>query len=470
MLKDFTKSLSIYGVLPILGKFLGFFFIPIYVRVFDKTDYAAIELLINSANFFTFLISLEMYTAVGRMFNERNDKEKKSLISTGFWLTIISSIIVISIGLVFKKQILLLLFNEYKYFNEYYFVLIWIVLNAYFSYFSTITRYKRNDKKFVLINVASLILRFVSTLFFVLVLKTGIIGVLYGQILGSIVSFIFFYEDNKKFILFKIDKNDIKQILNYSMPMVPGLLIFGAIEPIIRITTLDILSANELADYSFAFRLASAFTIISFAVHMAYKPYIFEKIKDNTHKESIIKISTFYESLVFLGGCVLILFGDEIIRVIGTPQYYDSLTILGLIIWAQLLSVLTSFRSLGPEISKKTKYSFYVSVGSFVLLMVGLQLLTNSFGLIGVGLAIVLHKLSQYISQTLLSKKLLGINYSVLNDIIFNLLIIACIIISLIDINIILRIILTMVLIFFLVPKELKIITRKFFMKVYSAY
>jgi O-antigen/teichoic acid export membrane protein len=462
MIKEFTKSLSIYGILPILGKFLGFFFIPIYVRIFDKSDYAAIELLLNSANFLTFLISLEMYTAVGRMFNEKSDEEKGVLVSTGFWLTVLSSVIVVTLGLVFKRQIIFLLFNEFKYLNEYYFVLIAIVLNAYFSYFSVITRYKKREKKFVLINLASLIVRFVSTLLFVLVLKTGIVGVIFGQILGYIVNFIFFYQDNKEYVIFKIDKVIIKQILNFSVPMVPGLLIFGAIEPIIRISTLDILNASDLADYSFAFRLASVFTIVSFAVQMAYKPFIFEKIKSNTYKESIIKISAFYESLIFLGGCLLILFGREIIRIMGTPQYYDSVGILGLIIYSQLLSVLTNFRSLGPEISKKTKYLFFISGSSFLLLIAGLQIFTIQFGLIGVGMAIILYQMFRYISQTFLSLKLLNIKYSLKNEILFNLLIISVIIISALDMSLIFRIILSVALILFLVPKDLKIITKKY--------
>jgi O-antigen/teichoic acid export membrane protein len=462
MLRDFSKSLSIYGILPILSKFLGFFFIPIYVRVFDKSDYAAIELLLNSANFLTFLISLEIYTAVGRMFNEKSDAQKKSLVSTGFWLTILTSVIVISIGLLFKKQILLLLFNDYKYLNEYYFVLIWIVINAYFTYFSVVTQYKRSDKKFVFINLVSLLVRFGSTLFFVLILRTGIIGVLYGQILGSILSFILFYEDNRKFVIFKIDRSDLKQILKYCTPMVPGLLLYGTIEPLIRIMTLDILSLNELGDYSFAFRLASGFAIISFAVNMSYKPFIFEKIKDNSHKESIIRISSFFENLIFLGGIVFILFGNEIIKIVGTPEYYDSIGIFGLLVWSQLLSVLTSFRALGPEISKKTNYLFIVSIGAFILLVVGLQIFTNTFGLIGVGLGILLYQLSRFISQTVLSLKLLGIRYSLFNDIIFNLLIISCIVVSVLEVNLIFRIILSINLIYFIIPKEIKIFTRNF--------
>ena len=80
MLKDFSKSLSIYGILPVLSKSLGFIFIPIYIRVFDKTDYASIELLLNSANFFTFLISLEIYTAVGRCLMKKM-MTKKNLLS-----------------------------------------------------------------------------------------------------------------------------------------------------------------------------------------------------------------------------------------------------------------------------------------------------------------------------------------------------------------------------------------------------
>jgi hypothetical protein len=167
-----------------------------------------------------------------------------------------------------------------------------------------------------------------------------------------------------------------------------------------------------------------------------------------------------------LGGILFILFGKEIIRAIGTPEYYDSIGVFGLLIWSQSLSVLTSFRSLGPEISKKTNYLFLVSIGAFILLVAGVQVCTRSFGLIGVGMGILFYQLTRYISQTILSLKLLGIKYSLLNDIIFNLLIILCITVSVLDISIIFRIISSIILIYVFIPKELKNLTQKYLNKI----
>ena len=126
----------------------------------------------------------------------------------------------------------------------------------------------------------------------------------------------------------------------------------------------------------------------------------------------------------------MVLFGYEIIRVIGTPKYYDSIDILGLIIWSQLLSVLTSFRSLGPEISNKTKYSFFISIGSFIVLVISLQIFTWLFGLVGVGLAnspLSTHQI--YFTDSTFSEIVRYKIFSI-KDIIFNFLIIFSIIIS----------------------------------------
>ena len=101
--KSFVKSFSIYGLIPIFGKFISILLLPLYTRLLSQSDYGAQDILVQLAIFLTFMINLEMYSGVGRYFYERiNIVDKKKLISTGLWLTIVFSLIVISLALLFN--------------------------------------------------------------------------------------------------------------------------------------------------------------------------------------------------------------------------------------------------------------------------------------------------------------------------------------------------------------------------------
>ena len=67
-LKEFVKSLSVYGFLPVFTKFAGYLLVPIYVRVLSKYDYGIAELILSIVAFVTYLINLEFYGAVGRFY------------------------------------------------------------------------------------------------------------------------------------------------------------------------------------------------------------------------------------------------------------------------------------------------------------------------------------------------------------------------------------------------------------------
>ena len=80
-MKSFFKQVTIYGVLPVAGKFIGFFLVPIYARVFSSAEFGVVELLVTLAHFLMFACNLEFYTAIGRFFYDSNSlDERKKLI------------------------------------------------------------------------------------------------------------------------------------------------------------------------------------------------------------------------------------------------------------------------------------------------------------------------------------------------------------------------------------------------------
>src|SRR5690606_37020273 len=158
-------------ILPVVGKFAGFFLIPIYTRLFSSAEFGMLELLMTLIKFLLFACSLEFYSAIGRFFYERELlSDKRKLISTGLILTIITSFI-ISIGsFQLEHYISDIYLNSHLYWFEFRLCLIWLFLEATSTYLSVIPRYEKKPKKYVLISVTSLLVRVSFTVLYVLFL------------------------------------------------------------------------------------------------------------------------------------------------------------------------------------------------------------------------------------------------------------------------------------------------------------
>ena len=63
---------------------------------------------------------------------------------------------------------------------------IYLAIDGVATYISVIPRYTKKAKQYVVNNVSSILIRVLSTIFCVCVLNTGIVGVLYGHIIGTL--------------------------------------------------------------------------------------------------------------------------------------------------------------------------------------------------------------------------------------------------------------------------------------------
>jgi O-antigen/teichoic acid export membrane protein len=291
-LKEFLKHLSIYGVLPVIGKFAGFFLVPIYARVFSSYEFGIVELIVTLISFLMFACNLEFYTAIGRFFYERNSlSEKKVLISTGLFITILSTVIVIVIAILVENSIIYYYLDNGDYHFEYKVSLIWLFFAPIYTYLGVIPRYDKKPKLYILITVISLLIRIGSTIVFVLVLKTGIVGVICGNIAGAVTSTILNGIASWKYIGIYFNVKDAREIFKFAVPIVPGLLLIGLWNPLSRNLVSKYFSIQTVGLLSFAVRITSVMEIINSALGLAWNPLLFENYKKPTFKKDVYKIS-----------------------------------------------------------------------------------------------------------------------------------------------------------------------------------
>lgn len=400
-MKEFIKNISIYGLLPVLGKFLGFFLIPIYARVFSTSDFGVVELITTLISFLVFACNLEMYSSIGRYFYTKNTiEERKKLISTGFLLTIIATLLVCIITLLSENFIYEKYFESYEYKHIFRVAIIWLGLNALSTYLSIIPRYEKRPIIYVIVNFTSLLIRLILTIVFVLILKVGIIGIVYGHICGDFTSLVFNAIISRKYLGCSFKSEYVPLILKFALPLVPGLLVVGFWNPVSRNLMNMFFSVSVVGLFAFANRFTAINSIFSGALKNAWQPMLFENFTNKDFSSQVTKIGGLSVFITLGIGIPITLLAPELCLIIGTEVYQGSDVFIGFLSLSGTLSVLTQIRGFGPLVFNKTYIHSVVNIISFIFGILLFYLIKNSLGLIGLGLVMLLYQLISYLILT----------------------------------------------------------------------
>ena len=447
MLKKFIRSFSIYGLIPVFGKFISVLLLPLYTRVLTPEDYGAQDVLVQLAIFFTFLINLELYSGVGRYFYDKKDIiEKKKLISTGLWLTLIFGVIIVLLAFIFNGALYNLFFESQKHKIAFYLTILWAPISAIYTYFSSVMRYEQKPKLYFALSNIQLIIRILATILFVVVFRFGVMGVILGHIVGELIAILMFGFFLRQYFGFYFNKIDLKSILSFSLPMTPAVLIISFQKPLIRYLTVNYLSIVELGYYTIALQIASILSFVQFGLQSSWKPYLYEMIQKPDYENEVKRIYN-----LFLGAaslvCLLIVFnGKLLLKILTTPAYFPAGSIIGFVTVTSMLEIIRQISGCGPIIVKKTKYITYIELVASIATVLFFIALHHYIGIIGLAVAFFGGILVKFIWGWILTKKFTQINLDVLPTIfILSILIIISIMYATLDISPLISIILSIV-------------------------
>lgn len=320
-------------------------------------------------------------------------------------MTAISTIIVISLCFVSQDYILRFYLNDMNLRTVLRVGIIWLSLDGIASYLNVIPRYTKKAKAYVVINSIAILLRVISTIIYILVCKTGIVGILYGHITGTVVGMCLNAHLSKQFLSFSFDKNDAKKIFNYAIPLIPGMIITAIWLPTLRKVTEILFTVSVVGLYSFATRITSLTTMFKSALMNAWRPLMYENIHNPLFFLEIKKNSSTISFVILSVGCFVSLFSYEICLVLGTKAYLPSFYLIPFLCFSGYLQSATQLRGFWPLINNKTYLHSLIMIVSFCVAIGALLTVQNRLGLFGLGCAIVLYDMFQYLILYCYTKK-----------------------------------------------------------------
>ncbi|MBN2519486.1 MAG: oligosaccharide flippase family protein [Bacteroidales bacterium] len=408
MASGLIKNTSIYTLGNFLPQIVSFILIPIYTSYLPPSEYGIVNSMNVLNSVFLILFTFSLDRGIYRLYYDyKTEASKRDYLGTiTIGLLIISTLLLL---LLFLANNLLVKIYRSIPFYPYYTILL---LSVYLKVFSTVPNvYLRVSEKaatFVSISFFQFITVVALNLYFIIILKKGAIGMLLGQMFGSLIILPIYLIINYKIINIKFDFGIFNQSLKYSLPLLPSVLLAWVLNLSDRIFIERFLTLNDVGIYSLGYRIASLTGILAGGFFTAYNP-LFYKIANSENsalaKKKLYKMNNVFILIILSITFFIVFLSKDIIILLISKEYHSSFKIIPLVALGYFFSQTTGLFNLMIYQDKKS-----VIILLITLICAGINIAFNfllipSFGIMGAAYSTFLSFLFMFIIEYIFAHK-----------------------------------------------------------------
>lgn len=403
-----VKNSIIYTLGRILPQAVGFLLLPLYTSYLSTSEYGIVESMYTLTMVLTIFFSMATERSMFRIYYDYDSLEEKKKFVGNSFLVILFFTIVFTLILFLFPSLISLTFESIP-FNPYYSYSILTALVMSFSFIpQTLYQVEESPFKFFLLTASTFLFSIGFILYFLLVKEQGAVGLVKGRFFGSLLMLPVYMIIIVKSSIFKIDKEILKNILKFSLPMVPTLLSAWILNMSNRVFIEKYFSLNEVGIFSLSYKISSITTLVLGSLFTAFNP-IFYRLANKKEQVKVKKELTnivYLISLFVIYICFVCAFlSKELMEIFFSGEYLKANKILLLLILSVLFIQLAGLYNLMVYQHKKSVWIMYVSIIG-ALASIGFNfLLVPKYGLIGAAVASILTSLLILIVKYFFAKK-----------------------------------------------------------------
>lgn len=357
-LKGLAKDTVVYGLSSIVGRFLNWLLVPMYVRVLATPgEYGIVTNLYGWTALLLALLTFGMETTYFRFANRKDEQEPMRVYANSLISVTIISALFACVGFALLQPISTWL--GYAAHPEYVGMLIFIVaIDAIMSLPFARLRCEEKAWKFAGIKLANIGLNIALNIFFLIVCPIihkhspesiawfyrpdyGVGYILVSNVITSIANVAMLNRELRGFA-YRIDMQRLRPMLVYAIPIL-GISIAGILNQSVDKILFPLLFADkveattQLGIYGACFKIAVVMVMFIQAYRYAIEPYIFKRSKESDDKSSNA-ITTLYFTifalLIYLGVSFYL---DDVFKYLVSPAYYEGLKVVPIVMAGEFL-------------------------------------------------------------------------------------------------------------------------------------
>jgi len=387
--KLFIENFLVYGFGGIISKLIPLIMVPIVTKIMPNTEYYGLSDLSHTVVSLTSALAvMGMYDAMYRLFFEKDDEDyKKNICSTALVFTIMTSVVVFILMIIFKGAIAQFFFEDKKYAYVVYLSAMATLVGATNSIISAPTRMQNKRKIFLITNTVSPVISYAISIPMLLA-GLYVIALPLAAIISAVTMEIsFFVLNHRWFEIKRFDKKLLKPLLVIAVPLMPNFLIYWIFNSSDKVMITNIVGIGAAGIYAVGSKLGHVSQLIYTAFAGGWQFFAFSTMKEKDQVKTNSLIFEYLGIISFVVTYFVCTFSCIIFKVLFKEEYYSGYIIAPYLFLAPLLQMLFQVAANQFIVIKKTWPNMFILLfGALVNVVLNL-LLIRAIGIEGASIA-----------------------------------------------------------------------------------
>ncbi len=363
MLRKTVKELGFHSFIYLLGSIASaiasIILLPVYTRFLSRADYGILEI-IDSARSLLIIILLAGFVPATAKFYKETDSEdtRKAIIGTALWFIFCSSLIW-AIGLFFFNDFLAReLLGGIKLVSYINLGIVLLFIQVIFTTDQNYLNMQKKSKFFLAISVSKLCINIGANLYFIVILRLGAKGMLYGELLstGVVGTFLTAYVIKKNGLPFRFDL--FGRLLKFGSPFILNSFSSALTHRADRYLIQKFTSLSDVGIYGLGYRFPDMmnFLLLASFGRIWYASSMYDIAKQQDYQRNIAKVATYVITVYALCQYMLIVMSPTVLRVLAAPEYFEAWKVFQVVGLGFCFYSIHPFFTMGAFIKNKTWY------------------------------------------------------------------------------------------------------------------
>ncbi len=399
--KQLLKNTAIISIGKICTQVITFFLLPLYTAVLSTEEYGIVDILNTLVSLLIPIVTLQVEQATFRFLldAQKQENEQKRIITSVVFFSILQIIVYIMVFAIVSPWI----HNTYKYF-----LVANLVVTVFSSIFLQISRGLRDNVTYTIGSFLSGFFTVILNVILIVAFHMGAYGILIATFIGNLICVIYIIFKKKVYQYIKFsyfDKNLLKKMLKYSVPLVPNMISWWVVNASDRTIVTAILGVATNGIYSAANKFSGVFFALNGIFNITWTESavlnIEEKDKDS-YFSRIFSVTIRVFGSLCLGVIALMPFVFPILinEKFGDAYYQIPILMVGI-----MFNILVSFLGSIYVAKKLTKEISKTSILAAIINIVVNLLLIQYIGLYAASLSTAIAYFSMFFYRYIDSKK-----------------------------------------------------------------
>ena len=359
-------SLGTFG-----SKLLVFLMVRFYTAYLNTEQFGTADIITQTCNLLLPIISLGITNGVFRFAIDSNH-DKKSVFSSGLYTITLGGLLFLIIAP------LLAISSQLR--SYIWLIVIYTMASCYHSLCAQFIRAKNKTAFFAVQGIINTSLVILFNILFLASFNWGITGYVLSVALADGITALLIFVKEKLWceIIKKPSRNTLKQMLAFSIPMIPATIFWWVTSVSDRYMITWIIDESANGIYAASNKLPTFLTLISTVFMQAWQ---FSAISEseNDKKEHIdffSKVWSSFQSIMFLAGSAITALAVPMIKILTTESYYSAWKYVPMLALAMVFSAFANFMGSVYVVEKRSKNSFLTTmVGAALNIVLNLLLI-----------------------------------------------------------------------------------------------